>query len=137
MRPPFAYLLSRRFRIFRFSATGAVSFFADLIAFQLVLYFTENLALAFVIAGLVGTVVSFLLSNRVVFLESREDPLLGRIFRFMAVVGFVSILNFLVGIAVGQSFQEIGNSTSIAVRIMILFSLFFVKYLFLVLVRFR
>lgn len=127
----------RKFRLSRFFVAGFVSFLADLSVFQIVIHLSGRVSLSFAMAGLAGTLASFVLSRYFVFRESRQNRLQGQVVRFGAVVFLILSVNFVLGLVIDRFSSDWEIVPLLALRACILVGFFFLKYVLLLVAKFR
>lgn len=124
-------------RFTRFLLAGAISFSVDLAVFQVAQRAIGLASISFAIAGTFGTVSSFMLSRYFVFHETSASPLIPQSIRFGAVVAVILVVNFLIGLVIDGSDLSLTETGLLVVRILVLASMFLLKYVLLLAAQFR
>lgn len=129
--------LLRAGRFTRFLLAGAISFAVDLTVFQVAQSAIGLASFSFALAGIFGTVSSFMLSRYFVFHETRASPLIPQSLRFGAVVVVILLVNFLIGLVIDGSDLSLTETGLLVVRVSVLISMFLLKYALLLVAQFR
>lgn len=127
----------RTVRSARYVLAGAVSFVTDIGIFTLVASLGGVPAISFALATAGGTLTSFVISRWFVFRQSRNDFLGRQLIRFMALSGFLIVVNYALGAGISIFSSDWDLPLLAFVRISVLLAGFLAKYFLLIQLDFR